>query len=316
MALQDDLSAMLAPGAASQPPPIPPQDPPTPASEPGLGDALGNMLGFNAPAQDAVAPQTPPAPSPVIPASLTSPSAPAPAAPEKPKPVTLSNKFKRTMTTEFNVGEPPGPDNADPSNPDDTSNTGGTGGISNVPSYWDPNWQQNFGGVDDPDHRVGYLPKGFTPKQNPFYFALPVGEKADGADVSPESIQDGTNTALKPWVDKAVPDEWRSDGKPLLKDRWIEVRNGPHVAYGQWGDVGPFGEDDHDYVFGSAPKPSNAIDNTGEGAAGLDVSPAMRTALHMKDNGPTKWRLVNRRDVPPGPWLDYENGVAPATSQK
>lgn len=31
----------------------------------------------------------------------------------------------------------------------------------------------HFGGVDDPDHRNGYLPSEFVPHENPFYFSLP-----------------------------------------------------------------------------------------------------------------------------------------------
>ena len=40
-------------------------------------------------------------------------------------------------------------------------------------SAWDQNWQENFGGYDDPDRRNGYLPAGFMPTLNPFYIALP-----------------------------------------------------------------------------------------------------------------------------------------------
>ena len=69
--------------------------------------------------------------------------------------------FKETMTTMFWVGEA-----ADAENDY----------ISNHESYWDKDWLISFGGVDDPIHRNGHWPAGFTPKENPFYVALPYGE--------------------------------------------------------------------------------------------------------------------------------------------
>jgi hypothetical protein len=67
--------------------------------------------------------------------------------------------MKRTWTTMFWVGEPSGKENKF---------------IPNTCSYWDDNWQEHFGGIDDPLHRNGFYPAAFTPKQNPFYFALPM----------------------------------------------------------------------------------------------------------------------------------------------
>ena len=72
--------------------------------------------------------------------------------------------MKRTWTTCFWVGEPTDKENAY---------------IPNDCSYWDDEWMKHFGGVDDPDPRNGYHPAKFTPKQNPFYFALPYGERDD-----------------------------------------------------------------------------------------------------------------------------------------
>ena len=69
--------------------------------------------------------------------------------------------MKTAMTTLFWVGEPDNDDNDY---------------ITNVCSYWDKDWQKNYGGVDDPKYRKGYLPAGFTPRENPFYVALPYGE--------------------------------------------------------------------------------------------------------------------------------------------
>src|SRR5437773_4667402 len=67
--------------------------------------------------------------------------------------------------TEFWVGEPASADNAN---------------ISNAESAWDDQWQKHFGGFDDPKHRDGDNPKGFVPKENPFYFALPYDDFAKG----------------------------------------------------------------------------------------------------------------------------------------
>src|ERR1700733_12767235 len=81
--------------------------------------------------------------------------------------------FKRTMTTIFWIGEDANAENAF---------------IPNYESYWDPNWLSNFGGVDSPDDRNGYMPAAFTPRQNPFYIALPFGE-ADEHGILKESAK-------------------------------------------------------------------------------------------------------------------------------
>ena len=38
----------------------------------------------------------------------------------------------------------------------------------------------SFGGLDHPRHRNNDWPAGFTPKENPFYVALPFGELGEG----------------------------------------------------------------------------------------------------------------------------------------
>jgi hypothetical protein len=52
--------------------------------------------------------------------------------------------------TVFWVGEPPSEDNDE---------------IANDESYWDADWEEHFGGFDDPDHRTlgGSRPAAFTP---------------------------------------------------------------------------------------------------------------------------------------------------------
>ena len=64
------------------------------------------------------------------------------------------------VTTVFWVGEKPTPNNP----------------VPNTRSAWDANWVGNFGGFDDPDtsNRRNFIPANFTPRQNPFYCALPI----------------------------------------------------------------------------------------------------------------------------------------------
>ena len=182
------------------------------------------------------------------------------------------DKYKSAMTTLFWVGEPSDADNAF---------------ISNDVSYWDKDWQSNFGGVDDPYRRNGFWPADFKPRENPFYVALPDGEfdsthgnmlRADALNI--------------PW--------YRHGLTPILKNRWVEINFAERTCFAQWEDVGPSEVDDFDYVFGRARIPRNTFGLK----AGLDVSPAVWHYLEMKDNEVTAWRFVNATDVPPGPWTE------------
>jgi hypothetical protein len=175
--------------------------------------------------------------------------------------------FKKTMTTIFWVGEDATEDN---------------GYIHNFASFWDGDWMKHYGGVDSPDDRKGYLPAAFTPKQNPFYVALPFAEL--------------DNEGKLKEIAKKIPGF--GSGKPLTKDRWVEVRYRGTSCFAQWQDVGPTNEDDFDWVFGSATRPKNTFGLK----AGLDVSPAVADCLGMKDNDETEWRFVDEEHVPDGPW--------------
>ena len=68
---------------------------------------------------------------------------------------------KNITSTYFWIGEPADSDN---------------GYIPNSENSWDINWMAHYGGVDNPNNRNGYFPAGFTPKENPFYFALPYND--------------------------------------------------------------------------------------------------------------------------------------------
>lgn len=182
--------------------------------------------------------------------------------------VSQMSRFKSTITTVFWVGE---------------AATGENGHIPNYASYWDANWVKHFGGVDSPVSRRGFLPAKFTPKENPFYVALPFAET-------------DRNGRLKASA-KKIPGYGQGKG-PLTKNRWVEIRYKGKSCYGQWQDVGPFGENDFDWVFGNATKPKN---RSGE-KAGLDVSPAIAKYIGLTENDRTEWRFVDEKDVADGPW--------------
>eukprot|EP01118_Nematostelium_gracile_P012745 TRINITY_DN4700_c0_g1_i1.p1 TRINITY_DN4700_c0_g1~~TRINITY_DN4700_c0_g1_i1.p1 ORF type:complete len:249 (+),score=50.48 TRINITY_DN4700_c0_g1_i1:101-847(+) len=182
-----------------------------------------------------------------------------------------------TVTTMFWVGEP-----ADDSN----------AGISNSPSAWDGSWKSHFGGLDDPDNRNGFWPKAFKPKENPFYFALPYN------DLDENGERKESASWIVPWANTTDEPETNS----ICKNRWIEIQFKSKTCYAQWQDCGPLGEDDSDYVFGTAMPKSTFNDH-----AGLDVSPAVKTflGLLLPDNfDRTNWRFVDFQDVPTGPWKD------------
>ncbi len=179
---------------------------------------------------------------------------------------------KNISTTYFWVGEPADGDN---------------GHISNSPSAWDDDWEKHFGGVDDPKKRNGYLPAKFVPKENPFYAALPYND----FDSNGKRRSDAGKTIY--W---SGGQKWGSL-QSECKNQWVKITKGGKTAYAQWEDVGPFGENDAAYVFGSA-APKNKTNNH----AGLDVSPAVHDFLGLSDVDKTSWQFVPAEDVPDGPW--------------
>jgi hypothetical protein len=179
---------------------------------------------------------------------------------------------QNVTTTFFWVGEEAGPEN---------------GYIPNNASAWDDKWKEHFGGIDDPNSRNGYSPAAFTPLENPFYFALPYN------DFDGNGNRRGTATQMIPWASEKT---WSAD-ESMCKNRWIKIIKGNAVAYAQWEDVGPFEENDTDYVFGSS-APHSSVNNH----AGLDVSPAVRDYLGLGGMDATNWQFVDANDVPDGPW--------------
>jgi hypothetical protein len=191
------------------------------------------------------------------------------------------------VTTLFWIGEQPGGNNLTP----------------NRTSAWDKQWTKNYGGFDDPNpaHRRNYVPIKFTPQQNPFYCALPYNDKARTGH-RPEAPR------VVPWFQEA----YLGPAVSTCKDRWIAIRKGNRIAYAQWEDAGPFRTDHWQYVFANErPKP-----NLNKGA-GLDVSPAVRDYLGLKQTDVTDWRFVDFSDVPRGPWsILGENNTFVINSRK
>lgn len=160
-------------------------------------------------------------------------------------------------------------------------------GISNSPSCWDDKWAIHFGGVDDPKKRNGFLPAEFQPKENPFYFALPFN------DFNSKGNRKNDLADYIPWFNQK---KW-ADNESVCKNQWIKIVKGDKIAYAQWEDAGPFGENDVGYVFGNDQPKSKTNDH-----AGLDVSPAVHDFLGLSDVDKTSWQFVDAKDVPDGPW--------------
>jgi hypothetical protein len=194
---------------------------------------------------------------------------------------------RNIVTTVFWIGEQPSENNP----------------VPNRISSWDKEWTKNYGGFDDPNpaHRSNYIPVKFTPRQNPFYCALPYNDKAHTGH-RPEAPR------VVPWFNEA----YQGPAVSTCKDRWVAIHKGNRTVYAQWEDAGPFRTDHWQYVFGNErPKP-----NLNKGA-GLDVSPAVRDYLGLNETDVTDWRFVEFSEVPRGPWSTLgENNTFVITDRK
>ena len=160
-------------------------------------------------------------------------------------------------------------------------------------SAWDPQWQVHYGGIDDPnpEKRHEYIPADFTPRQNPFYIALPYNDVTNDGVTKPEA------KVIIPWFKEAFVQE----GQSVCRDRWVAIRNSADkVCYAQWSDCGPFQTDHWQYVFGNEKPRPNANSGTG-----LNVSPAVREYLQLGGTDVVDWKFVEMKDVPRGPWRLY-----------
>lgn len=182
---------------------------------------------------------------------------------------------KSIVTTVFWVGEQPTKNNP----------------VPNTKSSWDKHWMGSFGGFDNPDKafRSGFRPAKFTPRQNPFYVALPYNDVTRGQTKSEAS-------KVIPWFRNTFVKQ----GQSVCKGRWLAIRKGNRVCYAQWEDCGPFRTDHWQYVFGNA----RPMPNLNKGA-GLDVSPAVRDYLGISGMDVTDWKFVDFKEVPTGPWSIY-----------
>ncbi|MFT4176054.1 MAG: hypothetical protein QM627_05305 [Luteolibacter sp.] len=168
----------------------------------------------------------------------------------------------------------------------------------NCKSSWDTQWAINFGGFDDPEpanrianHTTGeFRPKAFIPKLNPFYIALPYNDVINHRAHKPEASR------VIPWFAKMRPDP----GRTVCKGRWVQIFYANRSCYAQWEDCGPWVTDDWEYVFGN--KPPKTKEN---GAAGIDLSPAIRDYLGLRSGQKVHWRFVEASQVPYGPWKKY-----------
>ena len=160
-----------------------------------------------------------------------------------------------------------------------------SGSPSNTRSAWDGGWMAHYGGEDSPTQRLDFLPAGFTPRQNPFYIALPYSDVSNG-HTKPEAAQ-------IPWFKGS----FSQNGRSILKDRWVAIRRGARVCYAQWEDAGPFRTDHWQYVFGNERPLSNQNHD-----AGIDLSPAVRDFLKIGGMDSVDWKFVEFSDVPAGPW--------------
>jgi hypothetical protein len=155
--------------------------------------------------------------------------------------------------------------------------------IQNKSSAWLDDWMGSFGGVDDPENRCGYSPCNVNLKENPFYFALPYN------DLNDQGVQKASAKNI-PWYNPSAPKDVSQ-----LKNHWIEVTNhAGKKAYAQWEDVGPFGEEDFNYVFGDQ-RPE-------EKRAGLDLSPGATDYLNLNGQEKVDWHFIDASGVPDGPW--------------
>lgn len=170
--------------------------------------------------------------------------------------------------------------------------------VANIKSSWDQNWMGSYGGCDNPDPSArianftagDFRPKGFVPKMNPFYVALPYN------DVNGWSSHKSEASRVIPWFARMRP----KPGESVCKGRWVQIYNGSRSCFAQWEDCGPWVTDDWEYVFGNK-KPKN----TQNGGVGIDISPAVRDYLSLPSGKRVHWRFVEDAEVPYGPWKKY-----------
>ena len=91
----------------------------------------------------------------------------------------------------------------------------------------------------------GYFPRQMTPRENPFYLDLPF----DDINNSTAFAQRGS---VVPWAHEPGLSSRAGDRSvSFMKNRWVKLKRGDRICYGQIQDAGPGVYDDAAYVFGS-----------------------------------------------------------------
>jgi hypothetical protein len=179
---------------------------------------------------------------------------------------------------------------------------------SQVLSTYDDDWLAHYGGCDGvvvgeecrTERRVaanGWFPSRMTPRENPFYLDLPFDDVND-----PDAA--ARRAEVVPWAhDPGWAERLADPDRSVMKNRWVAVRKGGRVCFGQVQDAGPGEYDDAEYVFGTDDaRPANKRYN----GAGMDVSPALNGCLGFAEldgeDDRVDWWFVDDADVPEGPW--------------
>lgn len=177
-------------------------------------------------------------------------------------------------------------------------------------STYDSRWMESYGGCDGVVNADGcmteprvaennYFPSSMTPRENPFYLDLPFDDLND-ADAF------ASRGEVVPWAaeDAASNPVWLTSKQySFMKNRWVRLKKGDRVCYGQIQDAGPALYNDVDYVFGHDDERPASTEYNG---AGMDVSPALNSCLGFTQldgmNDVVDWQFVEEEDVPDGPW--------------
>jgi len=173
--------------------------------------------------------------------------------------------------------------------------------LNNRSSAWIASWVKSFGGVDQPE-RSTVFPTKFKPKENPFYFALPLSDKALQSVGSNEIVPEFQEIVI--FFNRIY--SANSHAKSFLKNTWIAIEAEGKTCYAQWQDVGPYTEDDPCYVL----KNEKPKFQQGNGPA-LDISPAVQKYMQISAKTITRWRFVPPTEVPDGPWKKIISGDEP-----
>lgn len=179
---------------------------------------------------------------------------------------------------------------------------------SQMMSTYNADWYADYGGCDGvrvaktckTERRTAaqhYFPTAMTPRENPFYLDLPYDDVND-------EVGFASRGRVIPWAQEAGYRKLVKDrGASLMKNRWVRLRKGERICYGQIEDAGPGKYHDARYVFGDDDsRPANRRYN----GAGMDVSPALNGCLGFAeldgDADLVDWQFVEASQVPDGPW--------------